>query len=214
MDVIILGAGGHGKVVLDILLAAGEHTVVGFLDADRSLAGSTVCDVPVLGPMNLLPKLKQQRKITGGIIAIGDNRIRRSCAAVFEEHGVELIRAIHPSATISPTAVLGQNVVVAAGAIVCVDARIGDSAIINTSAVIDHEAEIGQAAHIAPGALIAGRVQIGAGAFVGLGAKIIQCLRVGEDSTVGAGAVVIRDIPANSTAVGVPATVIKASGAV
>lgn len=214
MDIVILGAGGHGKVVLDILRASSEHNVVGFLDADRSLAGSTVGGVPVIGAMNLLPKLRQQREIAGAIVAIGDNRTRRSCAAVVAEHGVELINAIHPAAILSPTATIGRNVVIAAGAVVCVDARIADSVIINTSAVIDHEAEVGEAAHITPGALIAGRAQIGAGAFIGLGAKIIQCLKVGDESIIGAGSVVIRDIPARVTAVGVPATVIKSAGAV
>ncbi len=214
MDVVILGAGGHGKVVLDILRARNEYTVVGFLDADRSMAGSTVGDIPVLGAMNLLPKLRQQRKIAGAIVAIGNNRTRRSCAAVVAEHGVELINAIHPAATISPSATIGRNVVVAAGAVVCVDARIADSVIVNTSAVIDHEAEIGEAAHIAPGALIAGRVHVGAGAFIGLGAMIIQCLKIGDESIIGAGSVVIRDLPARVTAVGVPATVIKSAGAV
>lgn len=209
MDVVILGAGGHGKVVLDILRAAGQHNVIGFLDANKSLAGSTICDVPVLGGMNLLPKLRQQKKIAGAIIAIGDNRARRSCASVCHEHGVELINAIHPSATISLTASIGQNVVIAASATICVDARIEDSAIINTGAIIDHETVVGEAAHIAPGAVIAGRVTVGSAAFIGLGARVIQCLSIGEESIIGAGAVVITDIPGRSTAVGVPAAVIK-----
>jgi UDP-perosamine 4-acetyltransferase len=209
MDVVILGAGGHGKVVLDILRAAGQHNVVGFLDANRSLAGSTLCDVPVLGGMNLLPKLRQQKRIAAAIVAIGDNRARRSCASVCHEHGVELINAIHPSATVSRTAALGSNVVVAASATICVDARIEDSSIINTGAIVDHETVVGEAAHIAPGAVIAGRVTIGAAAFIGLGAKVIQCLSIGEESIIGAGAVVISDIPARVTAVGIPASVIK-----
>ncbi|MGB7160369.1 MAG: acetyltransferase [Tepidisphaeraceae bacterium] len=208
MDVIILGAGGHGKVVLDILRAAGEHRPVGFVDADRTLAGTIVCGLPVLGPSNLLPKLRQQ-KIKGAIVAIGDNRTRRSCAALVREHGFELVNAIHPAAVVSPGATIGRNVVVCAGACICVDVKLADSVIVNTNAVVDHECEIDEAAHVCPGALLAGRVRVGAGAFVGLGAKVIQCLTIGAGAVIGAGCVVIEDVPAGATVVGVPARVIK-----
>ena len=163
MDVLIVGAGGHGKVVLDILRAAGEHTPVGFIDADAALAGTTVGSLPVLGHLNVLPKLVRQHKITGAIIAIGDNRARLSYARILRDQGMELINAIHPMASISPTASLGVNVIVAAGAIICTDTRIGDSVILNTGAIVDHECDIGPGAHICPGALLAGRVRIGEG---------------------------------------------------
>jgi UDP-perosamine 4-acetyltransferase len=207
MDVLILGAGGHGKVILDILRAAGEHKVVGFIDADRSLAGTSVNGVPVLGPPNLLPKLRA--KVKGAIVAIGANHTRRSYAAMVREHDMELVNAIHPSAVVSPTARLGSNVAICAGACVCVDARLGDSVIVNTAAVVDHECEVGEAVHVCPGALLAGRVRVGAEAFIGMGAKVIQCLAIGDGATVGAGTVVIEDVPAGATAVGVPARVIK-----
>lgn len=207
MDVLILGAGGHGKVVLDILRAAGEHRVVGFVDADRSLTGTSVCGVPVLGPPNLLPRLRG--KATGAIIAIGDNQTRRSYAAMVREHGLELVSAIHPAAVVSPTAQVGANVVVCAGAVVCVDVKLADSVIVNTGAVVDHECEVGEAVHVCPGALLAGRVRVGAGTMIGMGAKVIQCLSIGDGVIIGAGAVVIGDLPADATAVGVPARVIK-----
>jgi UDP-perosamine 4-acetyltransferase len=207
MDVLILGAGGHGKVVLDILRAAGEHRVVGFIDADRSLAGTSVGGVPVLGAPNLLPKLRAKAK--GAIVAIGDNHTRRSYAAVVREHGLELINAIHPAAVVSPSAKLGRNVAICAGAVVCVEASVGDSVIVNTGAVIDHECEVGEAVHVCPGALLAGRVRLGPAAFIGMGAKVIQCLAVGPGAVVGAGAVVIDEVPAGATVVGVPARAIK-----
>lgn len=209
MDVLILGAGGHGKVVLDILRAAGEHKPVGFIDADRSLAGTTLNGLPVLGPPNLLPKLRN--KVKGAIIAIGDNQTRRSCAVMVREHGLELVNAIHPSSVVSPGARVGRNVVVCAGGIVCVDVRLADSVIVNTSAVVDHECEVGEAVHVCPGALLAGRVRVGPGAMIGMGAKVIQCLTIGDGAVIGAGAVVIEDVPAGATAVGVPARVIKLS---
>jgi len=209
MDVILIGAGGHGRVVLDILRAGGVHNPIGFLDADPQLAGQAINGVAVLGQINLLPKLKSQ-KIKGAIICIGDNPARRSYARKLVGQGFELLNAIHPASHVSSMAKLGRNVVVAAGAVICTDARIGDSAIINTSAVVDHECEIGQAAHICPAAALAGRVRIGEECFIGLGCRIIQCMRIGDRSVVGAGAVVIQDVPDDSTVVGVPAQVIKA----
>jgi UDP-perosamine 4-acetyltransferase len=208
MQTVIVGAGGHGKVALEILRAAGGCRIAGFLDADPALAGTQLCGVAVLGAINLLPRLRHQ-KITSAFVAIGENRARRQYAALLREQGITLINAIHPSAIVSPTAKLGVNVMLAAGAIVSTDSRIGDSVIVNTGAVVDHECEIEESAHICPGAHLAGRVRIGRGAFVGLGANVIQCLTIGHDAIIGAGAAVIRDVPAHATAVGVPAAVIK-----
>jgi UDP-perosamine 4-acetyltransferase len=210
MDVLIIGAGGHGKVVLDILRAAAVHRPIGFLDADPALNGANLHGLPVLGQINLLPKLKQ--KTSAAIVAIGDNRARASYADLLRQHGFELVNAIHPRATVSPTARLGINVVVAAGAVVGTDADLADGVIVNTSAVVDHECRISAAAHICPAAALAGRVSVGEMAFVGLGCRIIQCLTIGRQAIVGAGAVVIADVPDHATAVGVPARIIKTAG--
>lgn len=206
---LIIGAGGHGKVVLDILRSRGACRPVGFVDADPKLAGTKVGGLPVFGGIHLLGKLRNQHRLSAAIIAIGDNRARAGYVRTVEEHGLELINAIHPAACVSPCAVIGRNVVIAAQAVICAEAHIGDLAIINTGAIIDHECEIGIAAHICPGANLAGRVRIGASAFVGLGANIIQCLTIGHQSTIGAGAVVLQDVPAGATAVGIPARIIK-----
>lgn len=208
MDVLIIGAGGHGKVVQDILRADGKHKVIGFIDADQSLAGTSVGGLPVIGGPNILPKLRQQ-KTRAAFIAIGDNRARLQYAGILREHGFELINAIHPSASVSPTATLGVNIVVAAQAAICAEARIDDLAIINTGAIVEHECVVGKAAHICPGAHLAGRVRIGDCAFVGIGANIIQCLTIGEHAIIGAGATVISDVPDYATCVGVPGRVVK-----
>jgi sugar O-acyltransferase (sialic acid O-acetyltransferase NeuD family) len=208
MQLIIVGAGGHGKVVLDILRAAGQHEPVGFVDSFANRAGTTYCGLPIFGPANVLPKLRQQN-IRGAIVAIGDCRARQRYATLLCEQGFELVNAIHPTASISPTAVLGKNIVIAALVAVCAEAKIGDSVILNTSCVVDHECEVGEAVHICPGAHLAGRVRVGAGAWVGLGSNVIQCMSIGEHAMVGAGAVVIHDVPANATVVGVPARVVK-----
>ena len=208
MKLVIVGAGGHGKVVLDILRAAGLHEPVGFIDSSAGRSGSLFGGLPVFGTANVLPKLRQQG-IRGAIVAIGDCRARQKYAPLLRGEGFELLNAIHPTASISGDAVLGKNVVVAAQVSVCTEARINDSAILNTSCVVDHECEIGEAAHVCPGANLAGRVRVGTGAWIGIGANVIQCLSIGDHAIVGAGAVVVRDVPAFATVVGVPARVIK-----
>lgn len=203
MDVILIGAGGHGRVVLDAIRSAGLHRVVGFLDADETLAGTKVADVPVLGHPNHLAKHRGKAK--GAFVSVGDNNARLSYARMLADAGLELVTVVHPAAAVSRSAKLGRNTIVAVNATVGVDAVIGDSAIINTAAVVDHECVIADAVHVAPGALLAGRVKVGQAAFIGMGAKVIQCLTVGDRAVVGAGAVVIKDVPPNLTVVGVPA---------
>ena len=208
MDVVIIGAGGHGKVVADILRAAGGANPVGFVDADPALRGQSVAGLPVLGPANLLARLWQQN-VRHAVVAIGDNRTRRRYGDVLRDHGFEPLSAVHPSAVVSASAALGRGVVVAANATVCTEARVGDFAIVNTAAVVDHECRVGAGVHVAPGARLAGRVRVRDEAFVGIGAIVIQCLTIGRGATVGAGAVVTRDVPDLATVVGVPARVIK-----
>jgi UDP-perosamine 4-acetyltransferase len=208
MDVVIIGAGGQGRVVLDILRAEGRHNALGFLDADPTLAGTTVGGLPVIGRVNQFPRLKDQR-IKGAIVAIGESRARRRYAQLILDNGFELISSIHPSAVVSPSASIGRNVVVAPAAIIGPEVQIDDSVIVNTGCIIEHECRIGQGAHICPGAAMAGRVNIGQGAFIGLGSRIIQCLSIGDDAIIGAGAVVISDVPACATVVGVPARIVR-----
>jgi len=211
MDVVIIGAGGHGRVVLDILRAAGAVRVAGFVDANRSLHGHRVDGVPVLGDISILPGQLAQG-VSGALVAIGDNGVRREYAEMVGLIGFELINAIHPSANVAATATLGRNVVVAAGCLVCAHCQIGHSAILNTGCIVDHESIVGQAVHICPGAKLAGRVIVESGAFVGIGSTVIQGVRIGTDAVVGAGAVVIRDVTPSTTVVGVPARPIRSAG--
>ncbi len=207
MDTLVVGAGGQGRVVVEILRAQGQANPVGFIDADPALVGKKVMGIEVLGHLNVLPRVRQ-RKLRHAIVAIGDNTARESYCKILVENGFELINAIHPSAVVSPSASLGKNVVIAAGAVIGTESKIGDGVLVNTGAVVDHECNIAPFAHICPGAILAGRVTIGKGCFIGMGSKIIQCLTIGEGATLGAGAVVIKDIPANATAVGVPAKIV------
>ena len=209
MKCVIAGAGGHGRVVLDILLNGAEHDVVGFVDSNGDLTGRRMDGRPVLGDLSALPRLRDEHGVQGVVVAIGHNAVRREFAERVEQCGLMLVNAIHPSANLAHNVNLGRNVVVAAGALVCAHCQVGDSAILNTGCIVDHESMIGTAAHICPGARLAGRVTVEAGAFVGIGATVIQNIRVGFDAVIGAGAVVIHDVAPMSTVVGVPAQEIK-----
>ncbi len=207
---LILGCGGHGRVVLDILMQGSEYEPIGFVDSNRDYAGRRVDGIPVLGHPDQLPEIRSSLSVEHAVVAVGDNGVRRALADRLERWGFELINAIHPSARLARNVTLGRNIIVAAGALVCAHCQIGDSVILNTGCIIDHESLIGTATHVCPGARIAGRVTIESGAFVGIGATIIQSIRVGCESVIGAGAVVIEDVAPMSTVVGVPAREIKA----
>jgi UDP-perosamine 4-acetyltransferase len=208
MNLVMIGAGGHGRVVLDIIREQGLHQVTAVVDADPLLTGKQLDGIDIIGQANLLPRLKS-RDISGAIIAIGDNRIRQRYLNEVRAAGLKLVSAIHPKASVARSCTIGEGVVVCAHATLCVEARISDGAIINTAAVVDHECEIGQASHVCPGALLAGRVRLGERVFVGLGAKIIQCLDIGDDVMIAAGAVAVCNIPASVRVAGVPAKLMK-----
>lgn len=202
---VILGCGGHGRVVLDIIVNAAVHEAVGFVDSNPRMTGRRIDGLEVLGRPDDLPRLREERGIHAVIVAVGDNGARRALADRLEAWDFELINAIHPSANLARNVSLGRNIVVAAGALVCAHCQIGDSVILNTGCIVDHETVIGTATHVCPGARIAGRVTVQSGAFIGIGATVIQSLRVGYEAVVGAGAVVIADVAPMSTVVGVPA---------
>jgi acetyltransferase EpsM len=206
---VVLGCGGHGRVVLDILLNADAHHVVGFVDSNPQMVGRRVDGVKVLGRPDDLARIRDDFSVTHAIVAIGDNGVRRAMADRVDELGFTLTNAIHPSANLARNVTLGRNIVMAAGALVCAHCQVGDSVILNTGCLVDHESLIGTATHICPGARLAGRVTVESGAFIGIGATIIQKVRVGYDAVVGAGAVVISDVAPMSTVVGVPAREVK-----
>lgn len=211
MKCVVVGAGGHGRVVLDILLRAGRHEVVGFADSNPGLAGRRVDGRLVYGDLTDIPRLRDEMGVQGAIVAIGDNGVRRNFADRIDQLGLTLINAIHPSANLARNVTLGSNLVIAAGALVCAHCQIGDSTILNTGCIIDHESMVGTASHVCPGARLAGRVTVEAGAFIGIGATVIQKVRIGCEAVVGAGAVVIQDVAPMSTVVGVPAHEVKST---
>ena len=207
-DALIWGAGGHAKVVADIL-RQNAYAVCGFLDeATPHRRGELFCEATVLGDANQLQKIYESG-VRKAIVAFGDNTRRLAVGELLEERGFELITAIHPSAVIALDALIGPGSMVAAGAVVCPGTEIGRCGILNTAATVDHDCTIADGAHIGPGAHIAGHVQVGRCAWIGIGGTIIDGKRIGASSIVGAGAVVIEDVPERVLAAGVPARIVK-----
>ncbi len=195
--IAVIGAGGHAKVVISTLAAAGQLAVVAF-DDDPSRWGSEVLGVPVPGPITGAVNAA----FDSALIAIGNNARRKEIAGTVN---LEWITVIHPSAYVHSAVKLGEGTVVFAGAVIQPETVIGDHVIVNTGATIDHDCRIADFAHIAPGASLAGNVVVGEGTLVGIGSSVIPGIRIGSWATLGAGAVAVRDIPDHAVAIGVPA---------
>jgi UDP-perosamine 4-acetyltransferase len=202
--VVVLGAGGHARVCLDLLLEQDGIAVEGCLgDArDRPLQR------PVLGGDEHLEELAADG-VDAAFVALGDNRARERVTHTVRSRGLDLVRAVSQFATVSASATIGEGTAVMAGAAVNAYARIADGAIVNTGATLDHDCDIGPFAHVAPGCHLAGEVVVGHGAFLGIGTVVVPGVRIGPGATVGAGTVVLRDIPSGATVVGNPGVVIK-----
>jgi sugar O-acyltransferase (sialic acid O-acetyltransferase NeuD family) len=205
---LILGAGGHGKVVADAARTAGFE-IVGFADADVRLMGHSAepggakvvfsqADLEVQ-----ISRLSMPPEADVLAIAIGNNAVRASFLERVTADWLPPI--IHASAVVSPSARVGHGTVVFARAVIQPDAVIGPGCIINTGAIIEHDNHLGSGVHVSPGAVLSGNVTVGDRSWIGAGAVVIQGITIGADVIVGAGTVVIRDLPAGSKAVGNPA---------
>lgn len=196
--VSVLGAGGHARVVVSTLRAAG-FTVAGLYDDDPAKWGTSLAGVPVLGPLDQATGL--------AVIGIGHNPTRRSIAARLRT--LTWISVVHPAAWVDPSVRLGAGTVVFAGTVIQPDAVLGDHIIVNTGATVDHDCVLGDFVHVAPGCHLAGHVALGTGAFLGIGSAAVPGVRIGAWATVGAGGVVIADVPDGAVAVGVPTHIIR-----
>jgi len=200
--VLVLGAGGHAKVVIATLQAAGFDVKAAF-DDDRRKWGTEVLGVPVKGGLAEAARVKS----LAAVIAVGDNSARKAIAARFPE--ALWITAVHPKAAVHASARLGLGTVVFAGAVVQPEASIGAHGIVNTGATVDHDCALGDYVHVAPGAHLAGGVQLGDGVLMGVGSATVPYVKIGEWSVVGAGAAVVASLPAGIVAGGVPAKAIR-----
>jgi acetyltransferase EpsM len=208
-NLLIVGAGGHGQVVADILLTVeirgGDLHPLGFLDDDVRLAGQTPLGLPVLGTIAQAQVIDHDAIV----VAIGNNVVRRDIYLRLAAAGERIVGAVHPSATIGRDVAIGPGTVVCAGAVVNPGCRVGSNVILNSGCIVEHHCRIADHAHIAPGACLGGEAAVGEGALVGIGAVILPGIQVGEGSVVGAGAVVTRSVAGRVVAVGAPARAIR-----
>ena len=202
--VAILGAGGHAKVVIDIVERMGVHHVVGVFDDDPSKWGTRVLGYEVLGGIDEFLQNWRSR-CPRVVIGIGSNRVRQSLYRRLSERAFLVTTAVHPTAAVARDVEVGEGTVVMAQAAVNPGCRIGPCAVINTSASVDHDCVLGECVFISPGAHLAGDVRVGDLSFIGTGAAVIPGQTLGRNVTVGAGAVVIADVPDDMTVVGMPA---------
>lgn len=195
---LVVGAGGHGKVAVSTLQAAGL-AVEGVYDDDPGRQGQAILGVPIRGPVSLL----QEQAGARAVLAVGDNAVRKRL--VQDLAGLVWVSVVHPQATVHQSVKLAEGTVVFAGAVVQPGAVVGRHAIVNTGATVDHDCVLGEFSHVGPGAHLSGGTVLGEGAFLGTGSATRQGVTIGAWTTVGVGGVVVRDLPAGVIAVGVPA---------
>lgn len=193
--ITLYGAGGHCKVVMDILQANG-------------MKASRVVDDNPKGPtFEGIPSSLPDGLYEDTIITIGNCRIRKMIAERIKVN--KYLMVIHPFSCISDNSTIGEGSVVMQGAIIQSGTSIGNHCIINTKASVDHDCKVGDFVHIASGATVCGEVEIGECSWIGAGAVVKQCIHIGKNCMIGAGAVIIRDIPDNAVVVGNPARIIR-----
>ncbi|MDZ5456535.1 acetyltransferase [Azohydromonas lata] len=199
LPLVLLGAGGHAKVVLSLVRAAGLalHGV-----CDPALARQGVAQwrgLPVLGGDEALDALAPSAvALANGIGQLAQGTLRRDVYERLARRGFRFPALVHPQAWVDPSAVLADGVQVMAGAVVQADCRVGENTIVNTRASLDHDCLIGAHVHVAPGACLCGTVSVGDGAFVGAGATVLPNLTLGERAVVAAGATLARSLPADA----------------
>ena len=208
--IVVVGASGHARVVLDILRLQGLYEVAGLLDTYRP-EGITCSGHRVIGTCRDLRPLVSGGLVWGGIVAIGDNWMRSR--VVDEIRGFvpdfPFITAIHPSAQIAEDAVIGEGSAVMAGAVINPGCELGEFCIVNTRASLDHDSVMERYASLGPAAATGGCVRIGAYSVIGIGAVVLQDIQVGNHSVVGANATVLKNVPSQVVAYGSPARVIR-----
>jgi sugar O-acyltransferase (sialic acid O-acetyltransferase NeuD family) len=204
-QLILLGAGGHARVLIEALRQSGS-AVSGFVTDEIETPSGNMAGMPRLGSdAELMTRPRDDVLLINGVGTVGDPRRRRIVFEKFHAAGFAFATVLHPSAVLAADAALGEGAQIMAGALVQPGASIGANAIINTGAVIDHDTIVGNHVHVAPGACLSGNVVVGASTHIGAGATVIQGIRIGLDALVAAGSVVVEDIAAGAVVMGVPA---------
>jgi UDP-N-acetylbacillosamine N-acetyltransferase len=199
--IIVWGAGGHARVVADVL-KSNDFEIAGFIDdINAERRGELFCGAKVFANLDEC----RTEEIRDAFIAIGENPARASKAGLALKEGYRLVSLVHPRAIVAEGVILGPGTVVMAGAVLQPGSVVGSNVIINTLSSVDHECLLADNVHICPGARLAGKVRVDQFATVGIGATVIDKIRIGEGALVAAGAVVIQNVPANVVVAGVPA---------
>jgi len=202
---LIIGAGGHAKVLVEALLAS-SAVIAGVVDADPAMAGQALLGVPVLGDDKFVQEFPPDEiRLVNGLGSVGLPVRRKELFERFKTLGYSFAKVVHPSAVIASDVELGEGAQIMAGAVIQPGSRIGSNVIVNTRASVDHDCRIGEHVHLAPGVTLSGGVRIGDSSHIGTGATLIQGINTGARCLVAAGSVVIRDINENTTVYGVPA---------
>jgi UDP-perosamine 4-acetyltransferase len=211
VKVVGVGAGGHAKVIIDILSYFPRMQVVGLVELATRLFGETIEGSLILGHEDMLPQLLAEGINSAfiGIGGVGNNRPRAEVYARILKLGFDLITAIHPQAVVARSVKLGRGVSIMAGVVVNPAVVIGDNVILNSHCTVEHDCVIGDHVHIAPGAILSGAVEIGRLSHIGTGASIRQGVHIGERVVVGVGSVVVSDVPDGMVVVGAPARPLK-----
>ncbi|WAM33638.1 acetyltransferase [Caldicellulosiruptor morganii] len=205
MKLLILGAGGHGKVVSEIALLMKKWDDIYFLDDNK--VGQEINGIKVIGTLDKIKELRKE--FTHAFVSIGDNMKRVEWFKYLEEMNYEIPVLIHPSSIISNNVKINKGTVIMPGSIINTNTVIGKACIINTNASIDHDCQIGDGVHISPGVTIGGSVNIGDNTWVCIGATIINNINIGKNCIIAAGSTVIRDVPDNVMIAGVPGEIKK-----
>ena len=207
--VILLGAGGHAKVLLDILLEQNAE-IVGIAEKGGVERPTDLFGVPIIGSDSDVERYSPREiELVNGIGSIGSTALRKRVYEKFKALGYRFRRVVHSSAVVSRWGELGEGVQVAAGAVINIGARIGENSIVNTNASVDHDCVIGAHVHIAPGVTLSGGVIVGDGSHIGTGANVVQGVHIAKDVIVGAGALVLQDLGDGAVVCGVPAKEMK-----
>lgn len=204
--IVILGGGGHARVLIDLIRVVNEYEIAGILDS-RLNKEDTIAGIPIVGGDDMLHGLFSDGITLAciGVGSVGDNSIRKRLYEKVKQVGFAVPCLVHPKAVTSDGSRICEGVQVMAGTVIQSNAFIGENSIINSGAIVDHDCVVGKHVHISPGAVLSGGVILGERVFIGAGATVIQGVKIGSNALVSAGAVVIRDVPDGAKVMGVPA---------